>query len=171
MQWYTCMVGGHAGGVVYNVGTALWTKGTLPMSTTQSELNTCLWRSTLIYMWQKTALKLATPPHVHQHPWHHCMSSVLLAFPCASTASDNRWGEKAWVRGYCLSWWIPSCASFGLALDCLVNCVKLWWQLYCCCYRNREDACSDQARQWDPSGDICPGSEFVVKSIIKSLSL
>jgi len=39
----------------------------------------------------------ATPPHVQVR--HH-VTQFYQAFPHVSTASDKRWGEKAWVRGY-----------------------------------------------------------------------
>ena len=29
------------------------------------------------------------------------MTQFYQAFPRVSTASDKRWGEKAWVQGYC----------------------------------------------------------------------
>jgi len=28
------------------------------------------------------------------------VTQFYQAFPCVSTASDKRWGEKAWVPGY-----------------------------------------------------------------------
>jgi len=41
---------------------------------------------------QKAALQ-----HVQNHI---ARDSVYQAFPCISTASNERWCEKAWVRGY-----------------------------------------------------------------------
>jgi len=42
--------------------------------------------------------------HSSTHPPNvqvcHCTWSVLPGLPHVSTASDKRWGEKAWVRGY-----------------------------------------------------------------------
>jgi len=39
------------------------------------------------------------------------MTQFYQAFPRVSTASNKRWGEKAWVQGYSYS---PECTSAGL---------------------------------------------------------
>jgi len=40
----------------------------------------------------------ATPPHIPGTSYH--VTQFYQAFPRVSTASNIRWGEKAWVRGY-----------------------------------------------------------------------
>ena len=42
-------------------------------------------------------------PLLHTSRYVIPRDSVLPGLPCVSTASNKRWGEKAWVRGYC-SW-------------------------------------------------------------------
>jgi len=42
-------------------------------------------------------IECATPPHVRRPG---TSTQFYQAFPRVSTASDKRWGEKAWVRGY-----------------------------------------------------------------------
>ena len=43
----------------------------------------------------------ATPPHVRPtSSYDTACDQTYQAFPRDSTASDKRWGEKAWVRGY-----------------------------------------------------------------------
>ena len=52
---------------------------------------------------QKAALQLyrRNVPLLHTSRYVIPCDSVLPAFPRISTASDKRWGEKAWVLGYC----------------------------------------------------------------------
>ena len=52
------------------------------------------------------------------------------AFPRVSTASDKRWGEKAWVRGYHL-WLLIT--IFRQAYETAHTCIK------CMCYRQLQD--------------------------------
>jgi len=44
----------------------------------------------------------ATPPHVQVHDCTQFYMYMYQAFPHVSTASNKRWCEKAWVRGYVL---------------------------------------------------------------------
>ena len=47
----------------------------------------------------------ATPPHVHpMSRYVTARDQFYQAFPHVSTASDQLWGEKAWVRGYHNCW-------------------------------------------------------------------
>ena len=89
----------------------------------------------------------ATPPHVQvRHAtWHQ----FYQAFPRVSTASDKRWGEKAWVRGYTLG---LSPTGFvkgfnGTTLLCCPSVVR--WSI---------DTGKCQSIHWKYNSDCCSSS-------------
>jgi len=76
---------------LYSYEVPFWTQEIL-MSSTLSLHGQCLWLAMHV-----------TPLHIHpmsRCPGCHCTRSVYQAFPCISTESDKRWGEKAWEWGY-----------------------------------------------------------------------
>ena len=73
----------------------------------------------------------ATPP-LHVHPTSrysvcHCTCSVLPDLPRVSTASNKRWGEKSWLRGYLLACSTPSyfLTSFSRSSSMIVGSTSL----------------------------------------------
>ena len=98
MQWRIgCWVDEWRGGFGLVVNRmAFWTCETLPILTDVDHL-VALWSVVVI-----TILSCSFPGMCHsstcQPSVQACHCTFCQAFPCVSSASDNHWGEKAWVQ-------------------------------------------------------------------------
>ena len=73
-------------------------RGTTEHSTSDSLGDVSWVQKAALQLWRKNVPLLPTSTQAYRYVF--VCDQFYQAFPCVSTASDKRWGEKAWVQGY-----------------------------------------------------------------------